>query len=148
MRRARMRSVDETHPDVLLASTPGEVEQDAGVPSCYVGTQEDRELLRRQFLARRTLWEKVVDGFRRVWDGPDPGPLTDDEMRMIMRRAEDEFDKLPERVPPDDPGRLAWEAELRAMGVRPAKKWNFPDRKPRRRPGLWDRIKYRISLGW
>jgi hypothetical protein len=65
-----------------------------------------------------------------------------------MHRAEEEFENLPERVPPDDPGRLAWEAELRAIGVRPAKKWSSPNREPRRRPSLWQRIRYRISLGW
>jgi hypothetical protein len=69
-------------------------------------------------------------------------------MRLIMRRAEEEVENLPERVPPDNPGRLAWEAELRAIGVRPAKKWSSPNREPRRRPGLWQRIRYRISLGW
>jgi hypothetical protein len=143
-----MPSVDETHPDVLLAPDSQAMEQEPKVPSYLVGTREDRELLRRQFLARRTLWEKLVDGFRRVWDGPDPGPLTDDEMRMIMRRVEEEVDNMPERVPPDDPGRLAWEAELRARGIRPAKKWSFPNRPPRRRPSVWERIKYRISLGW
>ncbi len=142
-----MRSIDETHPAVLLVPDRDEMEPDVNVPSYDVGTPEDRELFRRQFLARRTLREKLVDGVRRVWYGPDPGPLTDEEMRTIMRPLED-ADDLPERVPPDDPGRLAWEAELRAMGVTPAKKWSFPDREPVRRSGVWTRIKYRISLGW
>lgn len=88
-----------------------------------------------------------MDGFRRAWYGPDPGPLTDEELRMI-RRPRVEEDDLPERVSPDDPARLAWEAELRAIGVRPAKKWSFPQREPRRRPGVLERIRYRISLGW
>jgi hypothetical protein len=146
-RETRMRSIDETHLDVLLVPDRDDMERDVNVPSYYVGTREDRELLRRQSLALRTLREKLVDGLRRVWYGPDPGPLTDEEMRMIMRPREDE-DDLPERVPPDDPGRLAWEAELRAMGVRPAKKWNFPRRAPIKRPSVWEKIKYRISLGW
>lgn len=143
-----MRSIGETHPDLLLAPNPEERERDVNVTSYHVGTPEERALLRRQFLARRTLREKLVAGFRRVWDGPDPEPLTGEEMRMIKRRAAEEVDNLPERVPPDDPARLAWEAELRAMGVRPAKKWSFPNREPRRRPNIWQRIKYRISLGW
>lgn len=89
-----------------------------------------------------------MDGVRRVWYGPAPEPLTDEEMRLIMRQVKEEVENLPERVPPDDPGRLAWEAELRAIGVRPAKKWSYPNRAPRRRPGFWQRIRYRISLGW
>jgi hypothetical protein len=140
-----MRSIDETHQDLLVA--PDIEERDVSVPSWYVGTREDGELIRRQFLARRTLGEKLLDRFRRAWYGPDPGPLTDEELRMIRRPREEEND-LPERVPPDDPARLAWEAELRAMGVRPAKKWSFPEHEPRRRPGVWERIRYRISLGW
>jgi hypothetical protein len=143
-----MRSIDHLEPDVLLAPGSEEIEREVNVPAYYIGSDEYRESLRRQVRNRRTLWEKLVDGFRRAWDGPDPGPLTDEEMRLIMRRAEEEFESLPERVPPDDPDRLAWEAELRAIGVRPAKKWSSPNREPRRRPGLWQRIRYRISLGW
>lgn len=143
-----MRSIDHHEPDVLLASGSDEIEREVNVASDYMGSDEYRESLRRQVRARRTLREKLVDGFRRAWDGPDPEPLTDDEMRLIMRRAQEEVENLPERVPPDDPDRLAWEAELRAIGVRPAKKWSFANREPRRRPGLWQRIRYRISLGW
>jgi hypothetical protein len=95
---------------------------------------------------RRTFREKVVDALRRAWEGPPPEPLTDEEWRMIMRpRPEDD---VPDRVPRDDPARLAWEAELRSMGIRPAKNWTFPDRKPRRRPSLWERLRYRASRGW
>lgn len=143
-----MRSIDHLEPDVLLAPGSEEIEREADVATYYIGSDEYRASLRREVRGRRTLWEKLVDGVRRAWHGPDPEPLTDDELRMIMRRAEEEFENLPERVPPDDPGRLAWEAELRAIGVRPAKKWSFPDREPRRRSGWWQRIKYRISLGW
>lgn len=143
-----MRSIDHLEPDVLLASGSAEIEREVNMAACHIGTDEYRESLRRQVRAQRTLWEKLVDGVRRVWYGPHPEPLTDDEMRMIMRRVEEEVENLPERVPPDDPGRLAWEAELRAIGVRPARKWSFPNREPGRRPGLWQRIRYRISLGW
>jgi hypothetical protein len=45
---------------------------------------------------------------------------------------------LPELVPPDDPERLAYEAGLRAIGVTPARVWNFPVRKPIRRPDWRD----------
>jgi hypothetical protein len=96
---------------------------------------------------RPTLRARLLDGLRRALHGPAPAPLTDEELRLVMRPREDD-DELPERVPPNDPARLAWEAELRATGVRPARKWNFPDREPRRRPGIWARLRYRISLGW
>lgn len=52
---------------------------------------------------------------------------------------------LPERVPPDDPDRLAWEAELRAIGVQPAKVWNFPARKPIRKPDWRDWLRNRLG---
>lgn len=143
-----MRSIDHLEPDVRLALGSEEIEREVNVATYYIGSDEYSESLRRQVRARRTLWEKLMDGVRRAWDGPDPGPLTDEEMRLIMRRAEEEVENLPERVPPDDPGRLAWEAELRAIGVRPARKWSFANREPRRRPGLWQRIRYRVSLGW
>lgn len=142
-----MQGIDQTEADVLLPTMAEGAEPEAGVPADSIGSAEYRESLRRHFLARRTVRERLVDALRRVWYGPDPAPLTGEEMAMIMRPREDE-DALPELVPPDDPERLAWEAELRAMGVRPATKWNFPQRPPRRKPGLLDRIKYRISLGW
>ena len=98
-------------------------------------------------LPRRTVRRRVVDGIRRIWEGPPPENLTEEEIRWIMRPRDDEDDGLPERVAPDDPDRLAWEAELRAMGITPAKKWNFPDRVPIRRPTLWERIEERFRRG-
>ena len=96
---------------------------------------------------RRTASERVVDSLRRVWNGPPAEPLSNEELRMIMQAPEGEED-LPELVPPDDPGRLAWEAHLRSVGVRPATMWNFPIREPLRRPSLWENIKHRVSRGW
>jgi hypothetical protein len=142
-----MRSVDEAVPDLLLEAGSREIQPRTDVPSDSIGTAEYRARLHREGLARRTLREKLADGVRRAWYGPAPAPLTDEEMRMIMRPGAED-DDLPERVPPDDPVRLAFEADLRAMGVSPAKKWNFPERAPIRRPGLWKRIRYRIRLGW
>ncbi|HEX6038313.1 hypothetical protein [Longimicrobium sp.] len=138
--------MNDTDPDLLLSPA----EERELLPSRLMGLMslEEREVHAREILARRTPREKIVDGLRRAWYGPDPEPLTDEEMRMIMRPRDDEDDGLPERVPPDDPERLAWEAELRAIGVRPARKWNFPVREPFRRPSLWERIKYRVSRGW
>lgn len=95
---------------------------------------------------RRTFREWVVAGLRRAWDGPPEPPLTDEEMERIMQPREDDW--LPEIVPPDDPERLAWEAHLRSIGVRPAKKWSTRIRKPVRRPTFWSKLRYRISRGW
>jgi hypothetical protein len=62
------------------------------------------------------------------------------------RAATREAEKyLPERVPPNDPERLAFEAELRARGIRPAKVWNFPNRKPIRRPDWRDWLRYHLG---
>ena len=70
---------------------------------------------------------------------------TDEEVeREIAAELEAEAN-LPERVPPDNPERLAWEAELRAIGVTPAKVWNFPDRKPLRKPDWRDWIRNRLG---
>lgn len=96
---------------------------------------------------KRRWRDRVMDAARRVWDGPPPEPLSDEEMQMIMRPVDDDGD-LPERVPPDDPERLAWEAELRAKGIRPAQVWNWPERKRIPKPTVWERLKYRISRGW
>jgi hypothetical protein len=69
------------------------------------------------------------------------GLQTDEEvMREIAEERAAEA-CLPERVPPDDPERLAWEADLRAKGYTPAKVWNFPIRKPIRRPDWRDRLR-------
>jgi hypothetical protein len=93
-------------------------------------------------------WRKwLMDAARRVWYGPPLEPLTDEEMRMIMRPREETYSQ-PERVPPDDPERLAWEAELRAKGYSPAKVWNWPERERIAKATLWERIKYRVSRGW
>jgi hypothetical protein len=86
-----------------------------------------------------------VDAIRRVWDGPAPNPLTDEEMRMIMQPRED--DGVPELVPPDDPERLAWEAELRARGYTPARVWNWPERTRIPKATVWERLKYRLRGG-
>jgi hypothetical protein len=69
-----------------------------------------------------------------------------EEEAAAERAAEREAEKyLPERVPPDDPERLAFEAELRAIGVRPAKVWNFPIRKPIRRSDWRDWLRYYLG---
>jgi hypothetical protein len=95
---------------------------------------------------RGTFRERIVSGLRRVWDGPPERPLTQEEMDRIMRPRESDY--LPEIVPPDDPERLAWEAYLRSIGVRPATRWSAPIRTPVRRPTFWSKLKYRISQGW
>jgi len=73
------------------------------------------------------------------------GLPTDEEVereRANERAAEAD---LPERVAPDDPERLAFEAELRAIGVTPARVWNFPVRKPVRRPDWRDWVRNRLG---
>lgn len=69
---------------------------------------------------------------------------TDEEAREWAEERKAEAD-LPERVSPDDPERLAWEAELRAIGVKPARVWNFPRRKPIRRPDWRDWLRARLG---
>jgi hypothetical protein len=69
------------------------------------------------------------------------GLPTDEEVERQIAEERAAEANLPERVPPDDPERLAWEAELRAIGVTPAKIWNFPIRKPIRRPDWRDRVR-------
>jgi hypothetical protein len=70
---------------------------------------------------------------------------TDEEVQREIAAERAAEANLPERVPPDDPERLAWEAELRAMGLRPAKIWDFPVRKPLRRPDWRDWIRNRLG---
>lgn len=141
-----MATINDSAPDLLLAADI-EVAERERILSAGPMSREERDASMRELLGRRTLREKLVDGLRRAWYGPDPEPLTAEDMRMIMQVRGDD-DELPERVPPDDPERLAFEAELRALGIRPAKKWNWPVREPIRRPTLWERIKYRVSRGW
>jgi hypothetical protein len=98
-----------------------------------------------------------------TWPDPEPTPARgwryrlvtallrlptdeDDARAAEVRAAEREAEKfLPERVPPDDPERLAWEAELRAHGIIPAKVWNFPDRTPIRRPDWRDWLRHHLG---
>lgn len=69
-----------------------------------------------------------------------------EEAAAAADAAEREAEKyLPERLAPDHPERLAFEAELRAMGLTPAKVWNFPRRKPIRRPDWRDWVRYRLG---
>lgn len=73
------------------------------------------------------------------------GLPTDEELAREMEQERVVEDVPPERVPPDDPDRLAWEAELRALGITPAKLWNFPVRKPLRRPDWRDWLRERLG---
>jgi hypothetical protein len=70
---------------------------------------------------------------------------TDEEVRREIAAERAAEANLPELVPPDDPGRLAWEAELRLIGVRPAKVWNYPIRTPIRRPDWRDWVRNRLG---
>lgn len=73
---------------------------------------------------------------------------TDEEEEAAAGRdaAEREAERyLPERLPPDHPERLAFEAELRALGLTPAKVWNFPRRSRVRRPDWRDRLRYHLG---
>lgn len=73
--------------------------------------------------------------------------LQADEELRAERIAEPEAERnLPEVVPPDDPWRMELEARLRAAGRhRPAKVWNWPERKPIRMPGWRDRLRTRLG---
>ena len=55
-------------------------------------------------------------------------------------------DELSPDMPPDHPVRMAWEAQLRAAGVRPARSWDWTPPPRVRKPGLLAKIRYR--LGW
>lgn len=73
------------------------------------------------------------------------GLPTDEEVERQIAEDRAAEANLPERVPPDDPERLAWEAELRAKGYTPAKIWNFPIRKPMRKPDWRDWIRNQLG---
>lgn len=74
-------------------------------------------------------------------------PTDEEEAAAAAADAADrEAEKnLPERLPPDHPERLAFEAELRAMGITPAKVWNFPTRRRIRRPDWRERLRDRLG---
>lgn len=136
--------IDDTEAGVLPLSGADSEGPDLSLLVSGLLSAEEREAEVRRVRSLRTWREKLVDGLRGAWHGPDPGPLTDEELRAVMQPRPEE-DALPERVPPDDPARLAWEAELRSIGVRPAAIWNFPDREPLPRPSVWERVKLRFS---
>lgn len=69
------------------------------------------------------------------------GLPTREEVERELAEERSAEENLPERVPPDDPGRLAWEAQLRALGYTPAQVWNFPIRKPIRKPDWRHRVR-------
>ena len=130
--------MNDADSDLLLAASSEVAERDSVVSAGLISRDGSAHL------RRRTLREILADGFRRAWYGPGPEPLANGDMRMILLPREDE-DDLPERVPPDDPERLAWEAELRAKGYTPAKVWNWPERKRIPRATLWERLRYRLG---
>jgi hypothetical protein len=140
--------MNERDPDVLVAHRSEAEERADRMSELHARLFGDLEPLPNTPLPRRSLRRVLADAIHRVWYGPPPENLTDEEMRWIMRPRDDEDDGLPERVPPDDPDRLAWEAELRAIGVTPAKKWNFPLREPLPRPTVWERVQERFRRGW
>lgn len=140
-----MATINDSAPDLLLAADVDvDVAERERILSAGLISREEREARMGEYLSRRTLREKLVHGLRRAWYGPDPEPLTDGEMRMLPRSRGDE-DNLPERVLPDDPERLAWEAELRSKGYTPAKVWNWPERNRIPRATLWERLRYRLG---
>ncbi|NNC27864.1 hypothetical protein [Longimicrobium terrae] len=72
--------------------------------------------------------------------------LQSDEEVEAERIAEREAERsLPEWVAPDDPWRLALEARMRAVGIRPATVWNWPVRKPIRKPDWRDWLRNRLG---
>lgn len=73
------------------------------------------------------------------------GLQTDEEVARDTAEERAAEARLPERVSPDDPERLAWEAEMRAIGVTPAAVWNRPVRKPIRKPDWRDWIRNRLG---
>jgi hypothetical protein len=136
---------NETQADLLVVERSEEEERAARLSELHARLFGDLEL--PNTMPRRTMGRVLADAARRVWYGPPPENLTDEEVRWVMRPRDDEDDGLPERVPPDDPDRLAWEAELRAAGITPAKKWNFPERAPLPRFTFRERIRERFRRG-
>jgi hypothetical protein len=142
-----MRNLSETGPDVLVAHRSEEEGRAARMSELHARLFGDLEPLPDTPLPRRSFGRVLSDALHRVWYGPPPEDLSAEEVRWIMRSRDEEDDGLPERVAPDDPDRLAWEAELRAIGIRPAKKWSFPARAPRPRLTLWERLQERVRRG-
>ncbi|HEX8391820.1 MAG TPA: hypothetical protein VF665_05610 [Longimicrobium sp.] len=65
------------------------------------------------------------------------------EARMLAEREAER--NLPETVPPDDPWRMEMEARMRAVGIRPAVIWNWPEREPIRIPDWRDWLRTRLG---
>lgn len=139
--------IEENEPAVLSRDLRDELPPSARPPAVLAARQAEWLAYLDQLPPyRRTLRERVVDGLRRVWEGPPPEPLTAEEMETIMRPREED-DDLPELVPPDDPERLAWEAHLRPHGIRPAASWApRRDRKVFRKPGWRAWLRARLGL--
>jgi hypothetical protein len=140
-------NLNETDPDVLVAHVSEVEERAVRLSQLQAHLFGDLAPLPDTPLPRRPFRRVVSDAIHRVWHGPPQEDLTEEEVRWLMRPRDDEDDGLPERVPPDDPDRLAWEAELRALGITPAKKWSFPNRPPRPRPTVWERLQERFRRG-
>jgi hypothetical protein len=141
-----MANLKETGPDVLVAHGSEEEERAVRLSQLEARLFGHVEPLPETPL-RRPFRRVVSDALHRVWYRPPPEDLTEEEMRWIMRSRDDEDDSVPERVPPDNPDRLAWEAELRALGIRPAKKWSFPNRPPLPKITFWTRLQERFRRG-
>lgn len=142
-----MSRIEDNEPAVLPREASRDLPKSVEMPPALAAREAEWLAFLDQLPPRRRRFREIVgDGLRRVWDGPPEEPLTDEEVRSIMQPEEEE---LPELVPPDDPERLAWEAHLRSLGIRPATRWGPRSRKPPlRRPTLWQKIKYRVSRGW
>jgi hypothetical protein len=142
-----MANISETDPAVLLDHRSEEEERAIRLSQLEARLFGHIEPLPETPLPRRRIRRLAADALRRVWYGPPPEDLTEEEIRWIMRPRDNEDDGLPERVPPDDPDRLAWEAELRALGITPAKRWSFRPRRPIPKPTMWERLRERFRRG-